>query len=268
MHINAAQRKKLRDSQQGFTIVELMIAMSILAVLLVTSTLVLIQIGALYSKGVNAADLQNATRTVVSDVSGQLQFSGKIPLGCKPTATTCYASKHDYHNSLDNTTETVYSYCISNTRYSYVLDRELGTDSSVTAGHPNTTITPHVLWRDTITSTGTTCPTMEISQSDPETGSCYDLDPTDPRESPVLVPCSTTPGSGYEMLGNHMRLVRFKIDKVPGPKSVYGIQVWTAFGDSDLVQSDAAGQPTCSGGPGTQFCSTSIITTQLTGRIY
>ncbi len=238
----------------GFTIVELMIALSILSVLLVTSTIILIQIGALYSKGVNAADLQNATRTVVADISGQLQFSGKVPLGCTTTPATCYANVNDVDFGAGNaqTLEpagTVYSYCIGNTRYTYVLNRELGTDTSKTTAHPDTTVTPHVLWRDTLKTDATACPVLDIAVDNPSDS-------------------STQSGSGYEMLGNHMRLIRFKIEQTPPSSGIYGVDVWTAFGDSDLVASDGSGRPICVGGTGSQFCSTATITTQLTGRIY
>jgi prepilin-type N-terminal cleavage/methylation domain-containing protein len=245
---NLQSLKTYREDNSGFTIVELMIALSVLAVLLVTTTTILIQIGALYSKGVNAADLQNATRNVVADISGQLQFSGKVPLGCTSTATTCYANTNDYLNTTDNTTETVYTYCISNTRYSYVLNRELGTDSNTNPQQ----ITAHVLWRDTLTTDASTCPVPDI------------VNGTHLNDSP-------SKGDGYEMLGNHMRLTRFKIEQTPpgSGSGIYNTDVWTAFGDSDLVQTDpATGSSTCKGGAGTQFCSTSAISTQLTGRIY
>jgi prepilin-type N-terminal cleavage/methylation domain-containing protein len=240
----------------GFTIVELMIALSILSVLLITTTIVLIQIGALYSKGVNAANLQNTTRTVVADLSAQLQFSEKVPNGCTPITTTCYAQTHPYPNAADGTTETVYSYCIGNTRYSYTLDRELGGDSHTTPQQ----VTPHVLWRDTVATDASTCPTMDITQADPESGICFDEDGS--------TGCLTQPGSGYEMLGNHMRLLRFNTQQTSGTNGIYGVEVWTAFGDKDLIGADGAGRPICNGGVGTQFCSTATITTQLTGRVY
>jgi prepilin-type N-terminal cleavage/methylation domain-containing protein len=235
--------------EEGFTIVELMIALSVLSVILVTVTLILLQIGVLYSKGVNAADLQNATRTVVADISGQLQFSGKVPLGCTVTSVTCYANTHDYLNGVDNTTETVYTYCISNTRYSYVLNRELGTDSSTT---PTNQVTAHVLWRDTLTTDASTCPVPDIVN-----GSHLNDAPSK--------------GDGYEMVGNHMRLTRFKIAQTTSSSGIYNVDVWTAFGDNDLVKPDPAGpagRSICASGAGTQFCSVSAITTQLTGRVY
>ncbi|HYH36392.1 MAG TPA: hypothetical protein VD706_02745, partial [Candidatus Saccharimonadales bacterium] len=78
-------------------------------------------------------------------------------------------------------------------------------------------------------------------------------------------------GDGYEMLGNHMRLTRFKIEQTATSSGVYNVDVWTAFGDSDLVQpapAGPAGRSICKGGSGTQFCSVSNITTRLTGRVY
>lgn len=257
-------------SNAGFTIVELMIALSVLSVILVTTTIILIQIGALYSKGVNQADLQNANRTVVADISGQLQFSGKVPNYCQlnaavaaPTVanTTCYANTHDYANAADGTTETVYSYCISNVRYSYTLNRELGTDSTRSPKQ----ITPHVLWRDTLTTNASTCPTMDITQTDPGTAGakCYDASGN--------TACLDNAGSGYEMLGDHMRLTRYLIQQTTASSGIYSVDAWMAFGDSDLVLPDPAGPPghsVCNGGKGTQFCAVSSITTQLTGRIY
>lgn len=235
-------------NEQGFTIVELLIALSILSVILVTATIILIQIGALYSKGVNAADLQNATRTTVADISGQLQFSGKVPNGCTPTDTTCYANSKNFLNSADGTTLTVYTYCIGNTRYSYVLNRELGTDRGTSPEQK----TSHVLWRDTLTTDASACPVPNIVAG-------TDLD--DPPSK----------GDGYEMLGNHMRLTRFNIRETNSGSGIYNVDVWTAFGDSDLVRPDPAGPPgrsICAGVTGTQFCAVSSISTQITGRVY
>jgi prepilin-type N-terminal cleavage/methylation domain-containing protein len=236
--------------QQGFTIVELMIALSILSVLLIVSTVALIQIGRLYSKGVNAANLQSANRAVISDVSGQLQFSGKVPPNCtqSPGGTACYTdippdpSLADITNTADGTSERAYSYCIGNTRYTFVLNRELGTDPS------NGQITRHVLWRDTLTDTSS-CPVADI------------VNGTHLSDPPSR-------GDGYEMLGNHMRLTRFNVRQTAADNGIYNADIWMAFGDSDLVQTAADGSSTCRGIAGTQFCAVSSISTQLTGRIY
>lgn len=246
--MNEPRNGRPRRDNQGFTIVELMIALSVLSVILVTVTIILTQIGALYSKGVNAANLQNANRTVVADISAQLQFSGKVPNGCTPLPTTCYADKDNFLNSQDGSNVTVYTYCIGNTRYSYVLGRELGTDSSTSPQQ----ITQHVLWRDTLDKDATTCPVPDIVNS-------------------VNLDDAPSKGDGYEMLGNHMRLTSFNIQQTAASSGIYNVDVWMAYGDSDLVRPDTAGPPgrsICLGGVGTQFCSISAITTQLTGRVY
>jgi len=235
-------------SDKGFTIVELMIALSVLAVLLVTSTLVMIQIGGLYTKGVNAADLQNTTRNIVGDIASQLQFSGRAPVGCTPALNnrTCYADSQDITVSAvgGGTAEiTVYSYCIGDTRYSYFLNHKLGVDTY------NGEAIPHVLWRDTLKTATTACEPLDITESVPSDD-------------------DTKPGSGYEMMGSNMRLTRFNVQPASTSGNTYYVDVWTAFGDSDLVQTDATGKPTCRTTRGSQFCSNSIISTQITGRVY
>lgn len=241
-------RTKKRTPNDGFTLIELMIALSVLSVLLVTVTVILIQIGALYSKGVNAANLQNADRTVVADLSSQLQFSGKAPVGCTAIVSppTCYADSLSDTGPVDGGgtwSANVYSYCIGSTRYSYVIGHELGTDSS------NNQITRHVLWRDTLAPTASSCPPLKIlSQATPT-----DL---------------LSQGDGYEVLGNHMQLTRFNVQQTSASSNIYSIDVWMAFGDADLVQTAANGLASCKGGSGTQFCATSNISTQVTGRVF
>ncbi|HSX37132.1 MAG TPA: type II secretion system protein, partial [Patescibacteria group bacterium] len=79
-------------AQGGFTIVELMVALSVLSILLVMSTVILIQIGKLYTKGVNQAATQNAARDIINDLSSQLQVSGNAPDG-KTAGVICIGNQ-------------------------------------------------------------------------------------------------------------------------------------------------------------------------------
>lgn len=212
------------SENSGFTIIELMIALSILATILVMSTVILIQIGALYSKGVNSANLQNTTRNIVTDVSSSLQFTAN--------GITTPATNPTNINGMN-----VYAYCIGTTRYSYVLDRELGTDQGTT---PATT-TQYVLWRDTLQNPSDTCAPLALNTATPTDG---------------------VSAGGYEMMGNHMRVTNFSITETAN--DVYSVSVSTAFGDSDLLN---AAQTNCTGGAGEQFCATSQITTVVTQRV-
>ena len=241
---------KHRVRQRGFTIVELMIALSVLSVILVMATVILINIGALYSKGVNGANLQNAARNIVADVSANLQFSGTQPAACtlNLNATTCSDKLIPPTPLLLSTGVPVpiYTYCIGTTRYTYILNQELGTDQSTS---PPVTIY-HVLWRDTI-GNGASCAAIIGLPSSFSTSA----------QAPTPVT-----NDGYVMVPAHMRLTRFKITQTtPG---VYTVDVWMAYGDSDLVNTAADGSNTCKGSTGTQFCATSQITTAIMGRIY
>ncbi|PIZ62056.1 hypothetical protein COY17_03105 [Candidatus Saccharibacteria bacterium CG_4_10_14_0_2_um_filter_52_9] len=211
--------KKLA-ANTGFTIVELMIALMVLSTILLMGTVILIQIGALYTKGVNGASLQNATRNALVDVSSSLQFSGD-DLSMAP----------DLHvaGTLIN------AFCIGSTRYSYVLNRELGTTD--TTGTP----APHVLWRDTLPNVGT-CTALDISNDS--------------------VNMAT---QGYEMIPEHIRLTKLAITQSPTDSDVYQIDVNMAYGDSDLFTD--ASSTTCKGGPGTQFCGTSQLSNSVNRRI-
>jgi prepilin-type N-terminal cleavage/methylation domain-containing protein len=238
--------KTNKNSQQaGFTIVELMIALSVLSVLLVMSSVILIQIGNLYSKGVNASKIQDATRSVTADLTGTLEFSGQAPAGGCGTPspkTTCYTQ-------VTPGEVPVYSYCIGKVRYSYILGHKL---SDSPRNDDTYHESYHVLWRDTMKTTDK-CPPLKL------------LDPGAPNDS-------QSSGDGYEMVPHNVRLTRFKVEQTPAASGIYNIDVWMAYGDDDLVntQGDSGAQPghsTCSGDRGTQYCAVSEISTSATRRL-
>lgn len=245
--------KKLRSSS-GFTIVELMIALSILSVILVMSTVILIQIGDIYTKGINTDTLQDATRNVLADITASLEFSGSVPTSCtQPVApdpntnTTCDASYTD--ENFPGGTVRVYAYCIGETRYSYVLDTELGTDQ----GTSPVLTAYHVLWRDTVApGKQTACPPVDLSGSTVNEG-----------------PDAATSDDGYDMLPPHTRLTKFWIMENPANSGIYDVEVWTAFGDTDPVHTDlSTGITTCISDQGTtQFCAISQQSSAVTLRL-
>jgi prepilin-type N-terminal cleavage/methylation domain-containing protein len=245
-------------SEKGFTIVELMIALTVLSTILVIATVLMIQIGSLYSKGVNAASLQNANRAVQTDVSSALQFSGNNPHSCTVTAVTCFASSQNFGGV------TVYAFCIDTTRYSYVLGRELGDDPNAS---PAIT-TNHVLWRDIMSSSGT-CQPLNLTVSGT---------PTDAASS----------GDGYEMVPEHVRLNTFRVVETPANSGVFSTNVAMAFGDSDLLCDSGtagdcastvhdsvhqghilspAGVINCRAAEGQQYCATSSLSRDVVRRI-
>lgn len=115
---------KLNDDQEGFTIIELMIATAVLSTILLLSTVMMVSIGKLYYKGINQARVQDATRTILDNVSQHLQLTSSDPMQSE--------------NSDDGKSQ---AWCIGDTRYTYTIGRQMGNDSTQNQS-------PHVLWRE------------------------------------------------------------------------------------------------------------------------
>lgn len=115
-------RLRTLKSQRGFTILELLIATSVLAVVLLMATVIITSIGKLYYKGIINTQTQTATRAIVSDVSQDIQLGSNDPT----TGISKTVSPLTFHAE-----------CIGSVRYTYVLGVQLKGALQ------------HVLWRDT-----------------------------------------------------------------------------------------------------------------------
>lgn len=100
--------------QEGFTIVELLVATVVFSIILLVATSGIIQLGRLYYKGIIEARTQESTRAIFEDVSRSVQFAkgGKqvVPSGSLPVGVT--------------------QFCIGDTRYSYKVDEPVSGVSS------------------------------------------------------------------------------------------------------------------------------------------
>lgn len=238
--------KKLR--QKGFTIIELMIATSVLATILVTVSIIMISIGNLYYKGINQARVQDGTRSIADEISQRLQLSGlppKQPAAPDPNGTNAY--------------------CIGTTRYTYVIGVQIGTNGP---GAPSPSPIPfqHVLWRDTIQSADT-CQVATLTAANPSQGS--DVGNSDAKD-------------GSELMVPNSRLINFSITPLSSP---YTLALGIAYGDDDLLCSPSVpascatttamtalsnythGDLLCKGNAGDQFCSTSDLSTTVVQRL-
>lgn len=120
----------MNSSQRGFTIIELLIATAVFSMILVMITAMMINIGALYYKGVNQSKVQANVRNLSDELSQQLQLSNS-----------------GYAIANAN------SYCVGTNRYTFVLEKQIG---PADAQH-----SPHVLWRDKVASGS--CPAPNAS---------------------------------------------------------------------------------------------------------
>lgn len=109
-------RAHTNTADQGFTIIELMLAMTVFSIILLAAAAGLIQVGRMYYKNVITSRTQDTARAVSEEISNAIQFSGGTPV---------MGSDGDFQ-----------SICIGRTRYSYAVNQQLSVDID------------HVLWRD------------------------------------------------------------------------------------------------------------------------
>lgn len=216
------RRLRTIDQEAGFTIIELLIATTVLTLILLLSTVMITSIGTLYYKGVTLSQTQDSTRSIADQVVQDIQLTS----GVVSNGTTTFGST------------VVSAMCIGTVRYSYILDRQIGTDSTAPANQIK-----HVLWRDTVSS-GAACLPADIT-----------LDPV--GSTPATV-------NGMELVGNKSRLTAFSAVS-PLSSSLYTIDVGVAFGDNDLLSGSGA-TTNCNGGVADHFCAVSTLSTAAIRR--
>ncbi|MDB5165101.1 MAG: hypothetical protein JWL89_727 [Candidatus Saccharibacteria bacterium] len=226
------EQTPLGKQERGFTIIELMIATIVLATILVLVSAMMIGIGQLYYKGINQARVQDTTRSIVDDVSQHLQLSGKAPVPEAVDDTTGDSTAIVVAPASAEPGYTIKAWCIDSTRYTYVLNRQIGTGTD-TNGAPQLS---HVLWRDTISA-----------------GVCTPADLRNP---------GTLSSTGTELMIGNSRLTDLTI----GITSPYTLSVGVALGDIDLLNLNHA-DSTCKSDAGQQFCATSGLKTVVVRRI-
>lgn len=225
-------------AENGFTIIELMIAASVLAVILLMVTVIMINIGNLYYKGVTQARVQDDVRSISDDLAKQLELDDAALV---PGSTVVYTN----HGQNVN----VSSYCVGSVRYSYVVGIQMGSGFDTDA-LPTHQIN-HVLWRD-VDIKGD-CEPLDLTASDPT----------------AAAPTLSQPGSGSELAAPGSRLAYFTITSTSGI-SPYTISLELAYGNYDLLTA-TTGSPTnlvnCKVGTGDRFCATSNLTTTVASRL-
>jgi len=144
---SACPKQASSGSERGFTIIELMIATSILSTILVLTTAMMINIGNLYYKGVSQSRIQQNARSITEDISQHLELNGGNVISTGPGSSTAPQA-----------------YCIGTVRYNYILGRQIGSDASKNQ-------VAHVLWRDNVPSGDCSALTLaQLNSSTPTDG--------------------------------------------------------------------------------------------------
>lgn len=211
--------KKLHT--KGFTIIELMISTAVFSVVLVLCATAIVQVGRMFYKGTIVNRTQDTARAVADDISQAIEFG--------PNSSSFYQTGSSVFSG-----QTIRSYCFGQVRYSYRVDRPLGSNPA--------TQSSHVLWKDRIPDNGL-CPPLDITQANPP-GSSAD---------------------GQELLGDNMRIPTFTVPN--GGIGLWTVSIVVSYGDSNDFVATSNFSECKATNLGGQYCATSPINTKVTKRL-
>jgi prepilin-type N-terminal cleavage/methylation domain-containing protein len=242
--------------QNGFTIVELMIATVVFSMVLIVLTMGVTQITSSYYRGVTDSNTQVAARNVINTITQAIQFNGG-PVDATPQAVTA---------------GTTYGFCIGNQEYDFQLGYEV--EGSNTASPPLKSYPAnHGL---VVTDNVVACPNLSNG-------------PTNSN----LVGISSLASGSRELLTQNMRLSELSVTQSSPGSDLYNVIVQVTYGDDDLICNadivanscspnapimsapsdyivnlgDSNDQVSCRGNSGTQFCAVSKLQTTVEKRL-
>ncbi len=218
------------NKQSGFTIIELLIASSVFAVVLLTALAGFMEVGRLFYKGVSTTSTQAVTDQIFKDMTGNFQVAANVSPAQAGNGYTYY--------------------CIGDNRYTYNLGYKL--DTSVSANHSapqaggkggNYGVLKDVL---------------------PGSSAC-----AAPCNDQGTQPCAKGTvkfNNPTELLGDNMRVESFSIEPNPGVSpNFYNVSIIVAYGDDAVLDYTTAGDPStvyCKGNSVTQqFCAVNKLDT-------
>jgi prepilin-type N-terminal cleavage/methylation domain-containing protein len=236
----------------GFTIIETLIALAVFGTMLVIATSINITINNLYSKGIAESSAQDEARNIINQITTDLELT--------PGALSTDSATTD-------SGATIYSYCLGNDlRYSFSLGYRIGTTGATETGS-NTPIQPHAFWRDTQNYLG-------ISAPEGQTFICPPVNITT-----TLSPNVSGSQLGSELMSTNSRLDVFCIgtlsgtddkDCTPSTGPPYNVSVGISYGSLDLLNginlNAESPDATCSGGQDDQQCATALLNTTVVPR--
>jgi prepilin-type N-terminal cleavage/methylation domain-containing protein len=221
-----------KSNNRGFTIIELMIATTVLSVILLLVTVMMISIGNLFYKGVNQARVQDDVRNITDEISQHLQLSATTPLP-----------------GTDIANPNIGVYCVGDTRYSYAKNVQIGHQ----LGGSGLSYS-HVLWRDL--PSGGCVATQGANLQNPNLRGGAELIAPNSR----LTDFSISIASPYTI----------SVSVAYGDDDLL-CDTGTPGDCSSTVQSthllSPVGQINCKSTSGDQFCATASLTTTVSNRL-
>lgn len=224
-------------NQRGFTLVELMISISVLATILLLVAVGIMQITKTYYKGITQANTQQKARQIMDTVTQSVQFGNFIAVPAVDNSIGGFDTR---------------SYCIDQQRFTFIktaVQKREAIPSSVSTTPPTAR---HGLWQDVTTA-----------------GVCSD----NPADMSLPLPSV----GGRELLGDKMRITNFAIEQKSSAPLIcegdlYCVSVTVMYGDEDLIDKSAGSidkwrcQPTA-GVFSASFCAKAELTSVVGKRL-
>jgi prepilin-type N-terminal cleavage/methylation domain-containing protein len=224
-----------RNTQAGFTIIELMISTAVFATILLVVLTAVTQIGRMYYKGITTAKTQEVTRGLVDRISQEIQFAG-------PSTTPVSGVGPSTGNGL---------LCLGSSRYFFVANKVVGP-------------TTHAVWYDNL-GTGCTAANVAATADSANMSAAAPITYLPPTKGGELLP------EGYR-LGKLVVTAGGSSLYTVSVRVVYGADDLIESGTAGVYTSppNAAFVPAkavCKGSQvGTQFCAVSELTTSVLKR--
>ncbi len=284
--------KRLHRSQSGFTILELMIATTIVSTILLIATGVMIGIQDVYTKGLTQEGVQNDVQNLVSQISQEIQDNS----GVIQNVTLPFSIGLSVEKGAPAHIYTEQALCIGSVRYLYVQGLRVGTGP---------TDTYQALVRGTTPTEG--CGYVNSAGPPPHGpghgrgpgfgpgpgpwgsyGCSGTYDPANILCPPPPSAAGTQP-TGTAYVASGAILTDFQVNQLlPGrhggganQDGNWSISVGMSIGNYDLFDTTAKAQDgtygngtfinnpdiLCKGSTGFQFCATSSLTTEVGQRV-
>jgi len=226
-----------------------MIATAVLSTMLLLVTVIMTNIGNLFYKGTSQAQAQDDARSIVDDISSNLQLDGNRGQTLQSGFQNIYVNPVWLQEQ---------SICLGNTRYTYVLYAKAGANNSASDPQVN-----HVLWRDTAQSgSWSSCPPANMASANPS---------------------GASGANGTDLIAPNVRLTQLTATQI-GSSDSYSVSIEVAYGTPDLFSNwptpttysgPPAGQAyigsgssvLCKGDIGDQYCGTSSLQTVVAQRL-
>ena len=219
--------------ENGFTIIELLIATMIFSLVLLVMTIAITDISKTYYRGVTEADTYNTTRNIINNISQAIQVNGGSIVNPITPSNGVVGAPCGGGGAISC------GFCVGSEEFSYLVGYEL--EPGIAATDTSLFKSPHSF----VTNTVAGCNSTTLAQNLASTGSLA--------------------SGSRELLSPNMRLAQLSLSPV-GTNS-YNVGVRILFGDLDLLTASTGSSASCNGQAGSQFCAVSQLSTVVQKRV-